>query len=339
MAMMTSHADDPPLCDLVRSTCLAWTLGQGHDEVTINKQAIPRIASELIEQNNVTWDSEGWHYEPPKDWPCRIRDERVALYILALDAINFCFWPDASYEYEDLAVALTSIASRDHPRGASIGTYALSAKRLSSVSTSEMTALFINHDANSKSPPDMDKRCTLWNEIGSVLSKKFGGSALDFISLASSSAPKLVQLLVDHFPGFRDCSSNGDVWFLKRAQICVGDWNASLQLRLDDMDKLTTFADYRVPQVLREYEVLVYSERLSGRVDSQCELEAGGADEISIRAATVTAVELVVRELRDRGPSSGKCWTAVETDWFLWQLGEGMRNRMRPHHRVRTTFY
>jgi hypothetical protein len=108
------------------------------------------------------------------------------------------------------------------------------------------------------------------------------------------------------------------------------------------MDELTTFADYRVPQVLREYRILEYSDRLSGKVDGECELEAGGADEVSIRAATVTAVEWIVQELRDRRggeASSGKCWTAVETDWFLWQLGERRRATMRPHHRVRTTFY
>ena len=44
-----------------------------------------------------------------------VRRERIALYILALDAINFCFWPsDVPYEYVDLATSLTKAAERDH---------------------------------------------------------------------------------------------------------------------------------------------------------------------------------------------------------------------------------
>ena len=67
----------------------------------------------------VVWDEEGWHYQPPVHLfssEQNIRKERIALYILALDAINFCFWPSNDYEYEyvDLATTLTSIASSDH---------------------------------------------------------------------------------------------------------------------------------------------------------------------------------------------------------------------------------
>jgi hypothetical protein len=36
-----------------------------------------------------------------------------------------------------------------------------------------------------------------------------------------------------------------------------------------------------------------------------------------------------------------KAWTAVETDWYLWQVGERMQlnGELLPHHRVRTIYY
>ena len=89
------------------------------------------------------WDAEGWHYDGSGYRGCESsRMERVALYVLSLDAINFCFWPDVeagdgdgdgdghcgavaakttttktttrnSLEYEHLAIALRKVAEAD----------------------------------------------------------------------------------------------------------------------------------------------------------------------------------------------------------------------------------
>jgi len=205
-----------------------------------------------------------------------------------------------------------------------------------------MKQLLQKHHSKGVLPPEMDKRCALWNEVGQVLTEHFNGSAIALIESAKGSAPDLVQKLVDYFPGFRDFSE--ELYFLKRAQICVGDWNAALQLNLKDMDKLTTFADYRVPQLLRHYHVLVYSKALADAVDATQELEAGSPQEVAIRAATVAAVEYLVDELKkqqQQDDTSRKQWTAVTTDWYLWQVGERMQNagQLQPHHRVRTIYY
>jgi Potential Queuosine, Q, salvage protein family len=353
--------EDECPCANVRRTCASWLVSHPND-VTIDASAVPKLCDDIVERQrhaSLEWDSEGWHYRPPLDWPLKVRQERIALYILALDAINFCFWPHEGYEYDDLATTLTSIASIDqhHDRvndndddGApSLESYALSASNLSHMSVEDMTALFMRHHPNSLCPPDMDQRCRLWNEVGAgLLAADCGGSATQFIEQARGSAPDLVRLLLFHFPGFRDCSS--EVWFLKRAQICVGDLNAALRLNLKGMDHLTTFPDYRVPQLLREYGVLKYSKALSNTVDHLVELVAGSSEECSIRAATVLAVDCVVQELnnnarKEQDPLQGSTnptkekWTAVEADWVLWQIGEGRIQSMRPHHRVRTTFY
>jgi len=44
---------------------------------------------------------------------------------------------------------------------------------------------------------------------------------------------------------------------------------SNLTYHQPDMDKLTiTFADYRVPQLLRHYNVLIYSKPLAAKVDA-----------------------------------------------------------------------
>jgi len=69
--------------------------------------------------------------------------------------------------------------------------------------------------------------------------------------------------------------------------------------QFDDIRLLTTFPDYRVPQILRRTGALRYDPRLADMVDGRTTLERGGVDEISIRAGTVVAVEDIVRRVRE----------------------------------------
>jgi Potential Queuosine, Q, salvage protein family len=238
----------------------------------------------------------------------------------------------------------------------------LSASNLESMTLEQMRDLFTRHHATGRVPPNLEERCRLWNEVGRVLRTRLDGSVSTLIASAQGSAPALVQLLVDNFEGFQDRHSLGAasasatttsstvLHFYKRAQICVGDWNEAMKLNLKDMDQVTTFADYRVPQLLRHHGVLVYSAPLAALVDGGVELDKGCDEELAIRACTVTAVELLVQELKVNTSSSianndttnaQMKWNAVATDWYLWQVGERMQNdgELQPHHRVRTIYY
>jgi len=149
------------------------------------------------------------------------------------------------------------------------------------------------------------------------------------------------------------------VAFYKRAQLAVADlWAAhgrrtcaasdagapgTHAFAFYDVGALTAFADYRLPQLLRAEGALVYAPALAAAVDAGARLPAGGAEEVEIRAATVTAVDALLGALRERGVTE---LTAAELDWRLWQLGEARATtgdcalaRESPHHRVDTIFY
>jgi hypothetical protein len=276
-----------------------------------------------------------------------------------LDAINFCFWPTENYEYEDLSTTLTRVASADHPEenaskqqtdnddSNTSTSYLLSAVHLRDMTPDRMKQLFEMHSTRGLAPPDVERRCKLWNQVGTVLMETFNGSASALIQSANNSAVALVELLIKHFSGFCDYNEKENLWFLKRAQICVADWNAALQLQLSEMNQLTTFADYRVPQLLRHLRVLDYSEELGTIIDLKQEVPAESTMEWSIRACTVAAVEMIVDELRQQQTSeaastnTNRTFTAVDVDWYLWQIGERMQmqGELEPHHRTRTIYY
>ena len=58
-----------------------------------------------------------------------------------------------------------------------------------------------------------------------------------------------------------------------------------------DLHKLTMFADYRVPQILRSVGVLEYSTELSEKIDNYVEIIHGSLEEVELRACTIIAVE------------------------------------------------
>lgn len=69
------------------------------------------------------------------------------------------------------------------------------------------------------------------------------------------------------------------VHFYKRAQIFVADlWGAFHGVGLgqfDDIDQLTMFADYRVPQMLYGLGVLVYNQDLVDKIENRQEILPG----------------------------------------------------------------
>jgi hypothetical protein len=357
---MTTSVDFSDPCERVRSTCRDWVTTK-NESVTVHKENLPRLATDILQKksqdpNFIEWDEENWHYTGAdyKGSESR-RRERVALYILTLDAINFCFWPNRDpstiinpLEYDHLAMALKKMAQMDHDSADSTtstqseDTYAFSPKNLAKMTPELLTSSLEPH-LEGHYLDNTEKRSQLLREVGEGLLQSFNGSATELLEMADQNASKLVELILANFPGFRDMVQLEDhepIFFLKRAQIFVGDVNAALNLDLKGMEKLTTFADYRVPQILRHFGILKYSPALEKIVDAGQEIKMGSTEELSIRAGTVTAVEELVEYLHEKLEGE-KQFTAVTVDWYLWQVGERMHQEglLKPFHKVRTQFY
>lgn len=339
-------------CANVKRTCRLVMSETQH--VTIHMDRVTDFVDSIPTTTNITWDEEGWHYTASEYPPSagQERKERIALYILALDAINFCFWPNEDHddmkrsnplEYNHLAVALTKLAS-----SSSSEEYFFSPLHLSNITVQEMKLAIESHLLPGMTLPNIAERCRLWNELGHVLlappfCTTMNGTCNNvlntMLNLSQNDGPRLVKLLVSYIPGFRDETIWNGKWvaLYKRAQITVGDLNAALNLNLSNMDHLTTFADYRIPQLLRHVGILEYSTALSTKVDTFDETLTR-EEEVSIRAATVVVVDELAALLHTR---TAKKITAVELDWHLWQVGEALheKGQLSPHHRVKTIFY
>eukprot|EP00879_Flechtneria_rotunda_P010953 GHRR01011445.1.p1 GENE.GHRR01011445.1~~GHRR01011445.1.p1 ORF type:complete len:355 (+),score=124.50 GHRR01011445.1:793-1857(+) len=340
-----------------------WVL-ESAQHVQIDKEAVAtaanRLASRLADGNQrlvADFDSELHFYDG---------GPLTAQYLLVVDALNFCFWPDGELEYACLAGGIKASLKQDPG--------CLAAQRLASIDGAGVRALIGWH----RDLPQQEERARLLREVASGLLQHFKGQAAELVKAATQSAVSLVQLLAAHFPGFRDHAvyKGRQVFFYKRAQIFVGDLYGAFGGKglgsFMDIHQLTMFADYRVPVVLRLMGLLSYSQQLAHQVDSQHEVVAGSEQELEIRAASVVAVELLTDAVNQRvlqqqqqpeAPSAAelqqpshrnqlaqaglqavntqpsKQLLSIQLDWWLWEEGERMRAEHPPHHRTWTIYY
>ena len=123
--------------------------------------------------------------------------------------------------------------------------------------------------------------------------QKYQCSFTKCIEAADHSAAALVNLLAENFSCFNDCvkfENRKKVRFLKRAQICVADIWAAFDGEdwgeFDDIDKITMFADYRIPQLLATLGCLWYNPQLDHAVRQKKEIESGHTWEIQLRGVS-----------------------------------------------------
>ncbi|KAM5153145.1 queuosine 5'-phosphate N-glycosylase/hydrolase-like [Mantella aurantiaca] len=197
----------------------------------------------------------------------------------------------------------------------------------------------------------IETRLEILHQTGKILMKDFGGSFLNCVKLSKKNAINLMQLVVENFPSYRDegVFQGQKVAIYKRAQILVGDVWGVLEGKGDgcfnDIEKITMFADYRVPQALVHFGVLKYSDSLLQKLKEGWLFQNGDREEMEIRGCSIWAVELVcehMKELLEKSKEKTKIEVnSILINNFLWDFARDNRKIIDvvPFHRVRCIYY
>lgn len=313
--------------------------------VAIDQDAIDRVAESMRSD---------WSDPPAWDDTLHFRGTPVetAGWVVVLDALNYCFWaqgddPDVRWRvtwrgtthngYDALAAALHRAVVDD-------GYPIWDAAWLRDIPLETVSHL-LRGDEGCPPIPLLRDRMACLRDLGESRyhrNKQPADIAID----ARGSAERVTRLARHRYLMFDDVtvwqSRDGQVIWVplyKRAQILAADLAGALagtELAITKHhDRLTAFADYKVPQVLRQLGILRYHPDLAGRIRRLERIPVSSAEEVSIRAATVQACELLVAALADLGIAT----TASELDWRLWTLGQGLADDAEPYHRTVTTSY
>jgi hypothetical protein len=300
--------------------------------VSIDQGAVERLAERL--------SGRGAQAPEWRVWPHWWDDSpRAADYVLVLDALNFCFWGEPRWrvEYEGKVLDGYWALAACLRRAIEAGVPLLDPAYLATFDEAAARELF---DGQAEIPLLSDRVANL-REVGRGLLAA-GGSFAEIVAGAGGSGEALVSEIVTRFPSFDDVATydGAPIRLYKRAQILVSDLHGVFGGQglgaFTDLERLTAFADYKIPQVLREADILVYEPALAATIDRQELIPPGDPREVEIRAGTVWGCELL-RQALER-PAAGSPMRAFEVDWLLWSDAQG-RTISKPYHRTRTIFY
>ena len=215
------------------------------------------------------------------------------------------------------------------------------------ISEGELDQLFMGDD--NVPCPMIKQRVHCLHEIAQVLEQSYSGAFYNALLKCGQSATKLVQIITQDFPCFNDRAmyKGKSVCFHKRAQILVADlwqlFEGQDVCHFDDIDDITMFADYRVPQSLQYFGVFEYSDELLEFLKGADHvMDNGDAREVEIRGCSIAAVERILQRVNDKLKDNKQKMNAIQLDNFLWSFRREKAQEMQlhhPYHRVRSIYY
>ncbi|XP_053277666.1 queuosine salvage protein [Pleuronectes platessa] len=273
-------------------------------------------------------------------------------WVFVVDTMNFSFWPDEETQQCEVTykgttytgyMTLCAAILRAMDEGIPI----TDPKYFSKMSVEELGHIL--RSDNETPMPMLQARHKVLTEGGLVL-LEHGGSFRSFISQAGNDARKMVELIVQKIPSYKDEATYEckRISLYKRAQILVADFWGVMEARgegdIINMDWLTMFADYRVPQALVYLGVLRYSDTLMQILKKGELLCSGDRREVEIRGCSIWSVELIKDQLcklvQERDGETCHINSAI-IDFYLWPYAKQHHKEMAhiPVHRTRCIYY
>ncbi len=287
--------------------------------VEINYDVLDEIIKNINLKNNTHWLISN---------PFGILDMDIVdimNYLLILHTIgDYCFWGDNKWSIE------TS-------NGAFDGTYAimyLILQRMQSKKSFNMTKNEFKEfvKGNNEIPllDDRYKNLCLMNEY--LKGKNF----YDLIKEKTKDT-ELLDYLIQNLPYLEDVSlyKSENIYFYKRAQLMVSDIlhiREYIEKVNVDYSNLMGCADYKIPQVLNNLGVLVYSKDLDNKIMQKEELKENSEEEVEIRACNLVVIDYIYQKL------NGKI-SRMDINDYLWLLGQDKKKIIKPYHRTLTNHY
>ena len=147
----------------------------------------------------------------------------------------------------------------------------------------------------------------------------------------------LFEFIVNNLDYFKDVSNydGKEILFYKRAQLLTSDILHVREKKENakvDYSHLIGCADYKIPQVMRCYGMLEFSDSLCEKVDNKIELSEGSLEEIEIRANTLKVINYIYEKLN-------KEYSRMDINDFIWLLGQDKSKMTKPYHRTLTKHY
>jgi len=221
------------------------------------------------------------------------------------------------------------------------GTPILDGKYLAQVSRPDMQKIF----AGNIEIPMLDEKMAVWHQVGAVLAANYNGRFHNFVRSCPprlyDNGKGLIDRMVKEFPRFNDVSQydGHTIKLYKLPQLGIWITYSALrksgQFQLEDIDRMTAFADYIVPVGLRLMGITSYSDKLEKAINSYQLIPRDSAWEVEIRAHCIYATALLCEEInKKRAPDNKIIIPQIDARFWL-----PYHTTSWPHHLTKTIMY
>ena len=320
--------------------------------VTLNQLGIIAVSDRIFKA--ITKDGFGRNSWEKNDLNPRGKtDQHMINWVFFVDTLNFSFWPDEG---------AVKFGVKDHTGKLQTGYWSLCAAvnraledgipiiepEFMASMTLEQLEMVLRSDTEGTIPL-LVERLEAINQAGKCIMEKFSGSFTNCVMRSEKNVSTLLDIIVDNFESYRDMCQykNKNVSFLKRAQVLISHIWACMDGKglgeFTNIETLTMFADYRVPQALVALNVLEYSDGLKDRLKRREPMIPGDETESEIRGASIYACDEIVVRVADMAREEGEDVevNATLVDFFLWDWARDNRSLVDslPFHRCRSIYY
>ncbi|KAI6008997.1 hypothetical protein BKA83DRAFT_679314 [Pisolithus microcarpus] len=331
------------------------------------KHAADYISQKIVAEQYTprTWRTQPLHICPPEPYsPSDPLTRQCLNWIFIISALNFSFWSERDGTPERYGVEWRKGWGVEE-RVVHTGYWSLVAavnraleENIPITEPAFYSSESLCPDSLIAYPAQCSEPIPLFQELGSILCNDFSGSYLGLLesfhnqNFGQGTALDLARMVTNTFPSFRD-----EQWFNGRkvAETWAAFYpeNSACSHPIfpngPAISTLTMFADYR--------RILEYPDSLVHKLQAGTYLTPGCREEISLRAASIVAVERLRNEIiRLRGElhqesdeagrgdaiNAGQHYEEVSSvliDFYLWDLAKKLERDMVPVHRTRSIWY
>ena len=259
-----------------------------------------------------------------------LSDETIINFLLIYESINFSFWGEPKWTID------TNFGKLD-------GSIALLYVLLQYVKESKSTDFsniskkdFLKILKGNIKIPLFEERFKIIKEVSAIVNDKMQGNFYQYIKDITSDI-ELFETIIANFPSFKDerLYNKQTIYFYKLAQLLTSD---ILHIR-EQKEKikvnythLVGCADYKIPQVLREFGILNYDNNLAKIVDNHIEIPINSIYEVEIRANVIAIINMINKKLNYK-------YCRIDINDFIYMQKNNTNFKMRSYHLTRCTNY
>lgn len=276
----------------------------------------------------------------PSDWkqPYIFNDKtyRSLNYLALFSCLSFCYWnsPKWGRNYKGIELGGSNSLFYALTEAISNGFDITDAKVLHQMSYEEFYTILKGNSEEQIS--FIEERYSIARSFGKVLDKVFKGNFVPALEKVSFNAGIFHKLLIDNFDILHDSHKYRgiDIKFYKKSQEIVTlifeQFQGKGLGRFNQMEDLTASSDYKLPQILRNYNVIEYSKELESKITGFEILLDDSEEALEIRMITILACHIIAKFLKRKGI----CVREFEISNILWTLSQRPSANQIPHPRI-----